>query len=620
MIRCDLAGSMLPTPASTGSALVGPAPGDHWSTALQALSVLSSAQAATEGLNSMLRMICRYTCQLTDTQRGFLFLRESSAQLFRGRVASDEVFDSSIRELTAGLPADRLTQEILTTLNPVLVSNVVSDPRPVRSTMRAYDVVSLLGIPMVVDDEVFGLLFVDNAREPLDLTASQIDTAAYFANVAATIVSQRRREVGLRKDVKNGVRVNGTLRDVLRLDDELMDLVAEGASAERVAGVFTRISTRSCVVHDKNFARIAVSLADGDLDVDISLLDAPLLDDPVTQEALRALDEGKEVVTTAHIHLPGQGGRSRFFLASLRARSDRMGYFVVRETRSGLGPSDVVAAQRVARAVALGLVVRRRDENAGTESREAFTLELLQGLFEPAALLERCRHVRFDLAQPRYVCFLTGARQEAGAPITPADVIAGCAGLVDDVLMCRTPDGLALVVAAADGGEPDHAAREVAAAIWRGCRPSGALIAIVSGPCLSPSDYRQAFADARQCASAVARHAGPDSGCTVFAVAEVLPVAPYLASGLTCEVKEHVLSVLAPLLENDRAALITTLAAYFANSRSIRRTAIALWVHENTVRYRLARAEHLLGHSFIGHAHVELKLEIALRIMRIISP
>lgn len=46
-----------------------------------------------------------------------------------------------------------------------------------------------------------------------------------------------------------------------------------------------------------------------------------------------------------------------------------------------------------------------------------------------------------------------------------------------------------------------------------------------------------------------------------------------------------------------RPVLIETLRAYLANGRSVRATAHELFVHENTLRYRLARFEELTGCS-----------------------
>jgi DNA-binding PucR family transcriptional regulator len=60
-----------------------------------------------------------------------------------------------------------------------------------------------------------------------------------------------------------------------------------------------------------------------------------------------------------------------------------------------------------------------------------------------------------------------------------------------------------------------------------------------------------------------------------------------------------------------RGTLIETLTAYFASGSSIEATARTLFVHPNTVRYRLKQAAELTGYT-PSYARDAFTLEIAL--------
>lgn len=62
--------------------------------------------------------------------------------------------------------------------------------------------------------------------------------------------------------------------------------------------------------------------------------------------------------------------------------------------------------------------------------------------------------------------------------------------------------------------------------------------------------------------------------------------------------------------DKNLAQLRDTVLAYFSNSHNVEATAEQLFVHKNTVRYRLTRAEKILGHPLTDRT---AKVELALR-------
>jgi PucR family transcriptional regulator, purine catabolism regulatory protein len=81
-------------------------------------------------------------------------------------------------------------------------------------------------------------------------------------------------------------------------------------------------------------------------------------------------------------------------------------------------------------------------------------------------------------------------------------------------------------------------------------------------------------------------------------------------------------ATLEPLLAYERAHpgvdLAETLRVYLASDRNVARTARALFVHYNTVKYRLERLEELLG-PFVDRPERCLTLEVATHVGRLLT-
>ena len=81
------------------------------------------------------------------------------------------------------------------------------------------------------------------------------------------------------------------------------------------------------------------------------------------------------------------------------------------------------------------------------------------------------------------------------------------------------------------------------------------------------------------------------------------------------ELQAFVDETLGPLLRHDAASptpLMPTLRAFLAHGGRLRETAEAIFVHRNTLAYRLDRAAEVLA-ADLKDAHVRLSLEVALR-------
>ena len=67
--------------------------------------------------------------------------------------------------------------------------------------------------------------------------------------------------------------------------------------------------------------------------------------------------------------------------------------------------------------------------------------------------------------------------------------------------------------------------------------------------------------------------------------------------------------------EHSKADLLTTLVSFFDNMGSIRGSAAALDVHENTIRYRLSRIEELTGLAVMHDPDAQLRARLSLLVL-----
>jgi DNA-binding PucR family transcriptional regulator len=111
-----------------------------------------------------------------------------------------------------------------------------------------------------------------------------------------------------------------------------------------------------------------------------------------------------------------------------------------------------------------------------------------------------------------------------------------------------------------------------------------------------------------------------DGRALVLTADDLGPGRLFLASSSREEANRFAQDALSALLapgDDAMADLLATLRMFFDNSRSVRRSAQALHVHENTVRYRLGRIEELTGLAVGSNSDDQLTAQLALLILRI---
>lgn len=294
----------------------------------------------------------------------------------------------------------------------------------------------------------------------------------------------------------------------------------------------------------------------------------------------------------------GRGLTRRHLVAALVVEGAVAGYLDVIEMGRPLGPADAPVAEQAAAVLSVQLLGEARAARSAARNRDDVVADLLHGSRSGDDLHRLALHVGLDLRVPRLLVRLPVAPGRSAAACR-AGVLAAVEGLLDVAPVAfAEPDAVVLLVALPDDPGPlvlRGVHRGVGAGMDAIAELTGLRRAIVSGVCRDVADFPTALAETGDVDGIVAALGGR---------AEVVPVTELNTLRLVVNGDRADVAVrfaeqcIGPLRRSDESTggdLVQTLRSYLAAGAQVRSTAKALGVHENTVRYRLGRIEHMTG-------------------------
>lgn len=608
------AGVQAPTQAVSGS------PG--YPDVVRAFSDVADAMAAQVPLDALLHLTASKVCRLFGVQRCSIYLREPDSDLFRGQVAEVGTdVDEAIKRLVCGIESDGFTREILDTRQPVLIRDATRDPRPVRAAVRAWNVRSMLGVPMIVRDEVIGILFLDDSDGPHPFREEDEGLAAAFANLAAVAISQARTAEHLRASAATIARQNKLLRRSSVLEERVTALALEGSSLQDIARAVATVTDEPCFIHRGDLRRLAAVMP-----TDCDTPSRSLFDRDVsaacTSTALASLEGGKGPVVLGPF--AAEGLHRRFLVAPIVARDECWGYLVIAEMGRRLTALDMGVARRAASIAALELSTNRRAAAAEDQARDALMRDLLSGSADERGLRDRAAHHGLELDQ-RHAVVIVHGREGATTPLT-CEAVEGAfvqAGQTAPMLATSRDDGVVVVLAALDREAPRLEGTRRMKAFVEGAiaalSADGDVVAAVSSACVVPAGCAEALEETQKVLQ-VLLTVGASGGGSVLTSDDLGVGRLILASSNRSEAHRFAEHTLGPLLDEEEGRssdLLQTLCVFFDSCRSVRRSAASLGVHENTIRYRLSRVAEITGLDLAANPDHQLSGQLAVLILRL---
>ncbi len=565
-----------------------------------AFARVSVALERAGAVDDLLRVVVCEVRDLVDVERCSIVLRDEKAGLFRGCVGQggDENIDAYVKRSLAGIPGDGMTLELLRTKRPVIIANARTDPRIIRSTVRFWRIHSIMAVPMVFDDEVIGVIYLDDDARPHVFTPADAEIATAFARLAAIAVTHAQSRLELRSKLDAAKRQLVALHRSAAVEERLSELVLAGSGLGVLVATLAQVLGKPCAVYGPDHTRLATSAPPNTEDAMLPrLLEPPCVEHP---EVRRALEAGSDERAFIVAPLPDAGVMHRHLVAPIHGDSELWGRLVVMEYRTRFLGSDMLTLRRAARLVALHMRAEQSAIEADWNAGASLAAELLDGCTDSPMVERRAERLGVNLNAPHAVV-LVGSRAGGCAEVSDFRAVLAAFRELSPQLRCyatKSLDGVAALVEVPAGIEHEafvEGAKKLLADVCKRVGAANQIAAAISTVRSDAGSYGDAYAEAHQVLDCIRRF-GSDAGPAALSAADLGTGRVFLATSDAEAVRVFADSTFGELVRDpSKKDLLGTLGCFFENMGSIRRCAVCLGVHENTIRYRLARIEELTG-------------------------
>jgi purine catabolism regulator len=326
------------------------------------------------------------------------------------------------------------------------------------------------------------------------------------------------------------------------------------------------------------------------------------------------------------VHTRADGGGSHAVVAVVIGLEDEARIVAVREL-GGFAHEEMQALERAATVVALGLARRRVAAEAEARHQSETLRELLDGRLSPDHACDAAAEFGWDLTRPLAV---------VASQLDPPEPAAAGANGVDpeqarsqresfaaawsvavrarDAKAAVARIGTQVVCLVAAGGSGHRLVRAAAAAV-ESKQPDSVFTTGISRGVAGLAQLPEAYEQAQRAVSVGRQVHGPGS-VTEFDALGVYRLLSLVREG--SELSGFARETLGELATRDDAEtrdLRQTLEILLETNLNVAETARRQHFHYNTLRYRIAKLERMLG-PFTDDAHLRLNLMLALQVVR----
>lgn len=497
-----------------------------------------------------------------------------------------------------GTESRSVTAQAYRTGMPVYAPDITEDPRFARwreaALREGYN--SIVALPLVFRDEVIGVLncydrpreYTEDQVEALMVVAEQ---AASAVGIARLISTQRSTIDQLNASNEHVTAQHNLLRRSEKTHETLAALLLEDRPLDDITRALSDLLNAPVALQNHDLQHLSLSNPENFKGLPADAQGLPDLD---TTGRAGNLETEMGTMFVAPVDL---GGHEHGYLSSPLAHGTQRD-FALRTLEQATVVYALYAARKRAAQEAEDrikgdlladlLAARFRDDSEARDRARHLGLDFsgapLRVLVlrpEPLSTYLERRGMNARSLGPLRSRLLSLARSFATGATPP-----GMAGLDGDHLV-------ALLPCSADGNPRDPADRLLR--LVREDLPGLRVRVAVSAPCDAPKDLAPRYEEARSLLDLAER---------LGAVEDILSHDDWKMYGLLLRSanREDLLAlahkVLDPLLAHERDGrgdLLATLQSYLHNDLSIARTAAVLYVHHNTVKYRLGKLSDLLG-------------------------
>ncbi|MCP2253770.1 PucR C-terminal helix-turn-helix domain-containing protein [Prauserella aidingensis] len=568
---------------------------------IAAFSEITTEAITTTQLEGLLGLLGRKLCHLLGVMRCSVYLRRDDGR-FRGAAGyceRDGDISAAVQAQEAGIQGDRFSREVIDTAAPVLISDVTSDPRPHRRTMEHWRVRAMLGVPLVFDDEVIGLVFVDNLDQEHAYTSDDVALAELFARLGALFLRQAMLNADLTRKAAEVARQKNTLAYFADVHRRLTGAVLDGASIQTVVELLGELSAKPVVLYNEDFRVLAWSAPEA-----LKMDQPPVLSSRIRQiPSVRSTLAGLSADCPSAVvpPTPALGLGRRQLMCRLIIEGRPSGYLAIVEVGRGLERRDSKLAEHGATVLSLQVLSERRQTEAEGQAREDFLSDLLHRERDAEQLQRRGPQFGVNLSQPHVLVRFSLDSADQNVSVSAGRKLVG--NQLARELSAPPPPAVSLpgaviaLVPLDEAGAPEDLRMAVAAVRNELAPRLNVRAAAISAVCRSPEDFPLAHRELREI-DELARSFGWQGG--VVTADELGLFRVIAATGRVKEAVHFAHEFIRPLRGSGDDTLIDTWRTFVTTEGKVQATATELGVHENTIRYRLGKIRKLVHRDPTG--------------------
>ncbi|XHS78015.1 helix-turn-helix domain-containing protein [Burkholderiaceae bacterium UC74_6] len=572
------------------------------------LAVMESAQDLSSrlDLDNLLAAIVTRARNLLGADMAWISALDEERGVFQSLALEGGLTDSSV---AMGIRSDRGTASIvMATRKPFATADYLHDNRfphdpKFDDIFRAEGIAAMVGVPLIWQDQVIGLLFAAN-RYPRVHTTQNIAILCTLATYAAVALKNARDFERINHALAKADAAHAELerhaRGVQAAADahaQITSLLARGASLATLTQTVASLLGGSVLVLDEAAQVISQGAAEG---YEGAAAQRYQPHGEHSAELTRALRQARQAGRSMPAYeIDGETCR----VMPVIGGDDMLGALALFH-RQPLAEVEERTFERSSSVIGIMLLSQERQEASKSRDMSALLRALLsprQGELE--GLSKRTERFGLDLDAP--VTLMLVELESPGAAYAARRLLQH--GAMERCLLDEMDGALALICSTTRALEMRQAfadwARREAGATYRG---------VLSRPTASPAELPALYAALKRALGVLGRLGvrGQLISQNELALYSTLFETHDLGS-----LEQFLEASIGPLLQYDskrHTELASTLLSYFDCNQNAKITAQRLDVHVNTVRQRLASIENLLGHW--GQASRALEIHVALRL------
>lgn len=315
-------------------------PAASWERALRAYEPVTAATEAAD-LATLLRVVCRQAAEALDVTRCSVYLRRTDGR-YQGQVGHSptENITPRVQRHVAGADLDALTAQVLERGGPAAGTRHDQTMVGVRKAMQRWGSVDILAVPMVIDGDVIGILYLDDHGAPRVYSDQDERLASSFARLCAPAVRQTWSAALRGPSERDYEQLYAAGRRADQVAGSVAQALTDGLDLHRMLEVAAQGLGASLSVYRPDLTPVTHAVPPPPVRAPDPVLPSSAAALPWLQERLAELESHELVQLAATPHT-----RFRRLWVPLRRRGQLLGYAELAESprRFGLGDREALA-------------------------------------------------------------------------------------------------------------------------------------------------------------------------------------------------------------------------------------------------------------------------------------